>query len=214
MFHKVLFMSSSKFQDDLSEIRSIMERSTKFLSLSPWSAIMAGVYAIAGAAIAFRRIYPTNVPDNPSRNQADILTLAAIAATVLFASAITAIAVNYKKAKANGQNLWNAPAQRAFINFAIPMAAGGIFSIILVIQGYFTLIAASTLIFYGLALVNTGNFTFTDIRILGLWQLALGLLAAALPSYGLAIWTIGFGFLHLAYGGILYWKYDRKPGKA
>jgi hypothetical protein len=175
---------------------------------------MAGVYATAGAAIAFRRIYPINVPDNPGQNRADILHLAALAAIILLTSAITAIAVNYIKAKANGQHLWNAPAQRAFINFAIPMAAGGIFSIILVIQGYFTLIAASTLIFYGLALVNTGNFTFTDIRILGLWQLALGLLAAALPSYGLAIWTIGFGFLHLAYGGILYWKYDRKPGKA
>lgn len=207
-------MNSSKIQDDLSEIRSIMERSTKFLSLSPWSAIMAGIYALAGAAIAFRRIYSTNGQNSTNPELSDTLPLAAIAVIVLVFSAITAITVNHKKAKQAGHKLWNAPAQRAFINFSIPMAAGGIFSITLFIQGYFSLIAASTLIFYGLALINAGNFTFTDIRILGLWQLALGLLAAAFPQYGLLLWALGFGCLHLAYGGILYWKYDRKPGQS
>lgn len=206
-------MNSSKIQDDLSEIRSIMERSTKFLSLSPWSAIMAGIYALAGTAIAFPMIYSPGGQDNLNPGSPNTLLLAAIATIVLITAAITAIAVNHIKAKKAGHNLWNAPAKRAFINFSIPMAAGGIFSITLFIQGYFSLIAASTLIFYGLALVNAGNFTFADIRILGLWQLALGLLAAILPFYGLLIWATGFGLLHLAYGGILYWKYDRKSGQ-
>lgn len=204
-------MSSSKLKDDLSEIRTIMERSTKFLSLSPWSAIMAGVYAMAGAAVAFRILYSPTVREREIFSVSDTLPFFLLATGIFLASAITALAANYSKAKKAGQPLWNAPARRAFINFSIPMVAGGIFALTLFFQGYYGLIAASTLIFYGLALINTGNFTFGDIRALGIWQLAIGLVAAIFPAYGLFFWALGFGILHLAYGGILYWKYERKP---
>jgi predicted lysophospholipase L1 biosynthesis ABC-type transport system permease subunit len=46
--------------EDIAEIRSMMERSSKFLSLSGWAGILAGIYALAGAWIAFlvRRVQP------------------------------------------------------------------------------------------------------------------------------------------------------------
>jgi hypothetical protein len=204
-------MNSSKLHDDLSEIRTIMERSTKFLSLSPWSAIMAGIYALTGAAIAFQMMDSTAVQKKEILGVSDAIPLLFLAGSVFFAAAITALAVNYSKAKKAGQSLWNAPARRAFVNFSIPMAAGGVFALTLFLHGYYGLIAPSTLIFYGLALINTGNFTFGDIRSLGIWQLALGLVASIFPSYGLLFWALGFGILHLVYGAVLYWKYERKP---
>ena len=202
-------MNSSKLQDDLSEIRTIMERSTKFLSLSPWSAIMAGVYALTGAAIAFYMINSSAAQEKEVLERYGVIQILFLAGGVFFAAAITAIAANYKKAKKAGQSLWNAPARRAFINFSIPMAAGGIFALTLLFYEHYGLIAPSTLIFYGLALINTGNFTLGDIRTLGIWQLSLGLVAAMLPAYSLLFWALGFGILHLVYGAVLYWKYER-----
>ena len=38
---------------DISEIRSMMERSSKFLSLSGLAGVMAGIYALVGAFVAY-----------------------------------------------------------------------------------------------------------------------------------------------------------------
>lgn len=89
------------------------------------------------------------------------------------------------------------------------MLAGGIFILVLYSRGFYSLLAASTLIFYGLALINAGNFTFSDIRVLGVWEVLLGLLAAMFPGKGLLCWALGFGLLHIIYGIVLYWKYER-----
>lgn len=203
-------MSSSKSHDDLAEIRAIMERSTKFLSLSPWSAIMAGIYAIAGAALAFHKMNAPGFQQKELLGPSDTLPFFFIAGGVFLAASITAITANHRKAQRGGHSLWNPPARRALLNFSIPMATGGIFALTLFFQGHYGLIASSMLIFYGLTLINTGNFTLRDIRALGIWQLILGLIAAIFPTFSLFFWVLGFGVLHLAYGGILYWKYERK----
>lgn len=64
-----------------------------------------------------------------------------------------------------------------------------------------------TLIFYGLALVNVSKYTLKEIRGLGLIEIFLGLLAFQFLAYGLIIWTIGFGVLHIIYGFIIKMKY-------
>ncbi len=45
---------------DLTEIRSMMERSSRFISLSGLSGISAGVFALIGAYLAYRRILEDN----------------------------------------------------------------------------------------------------------------------------------------------------------
>lgn len=65
------------------------------------------------------------------------------------------------------------------------------------------------LIFYGLGLINASKYTLTDIRFLGISEIVLGLLAAIWVGYGLLFWVLGFGFLHLVYGFIMFWKYER-----
>ena len=80
---------------------------------------------------------------------------------------------------------------------------------VLVYRGYYGVVAPASLIFYGLALIGASNFTFTDVRFLGLCDVALGLIAACLPGYGLVFWALGFGVLHIVYGSVMYFKYDR-----
>ncbi len=206
-------MNQAKSLDDLAQIRAIMERSKKFLSLSPWAAIMAGVYALLGAGFFYWKIYYAPVLIY-GQLKAGVLspllsTLVATALAVFLLAASTGIWVNYRKAAKMGEKLWTKAATRLAINFAIPLAAGGIFVIILFLRGYYGLMAASTLLFYGLALLNAGNFTFSDIRSLGICEIIVGLLAAVFPGKGLFFWAIGFGLLHLVYGVLMYWKYER-----
>src|SRR3954465_14802570 len=42
---------------DIAEMRSMMERSSKFLSLSGLAGIMAGIYALSGAFISYKVLY-------------------------------------------------------------------------------------------------------------------------------------------------------------
>lgn len=193
-------MPTNNALSDLAEIRSIMERSTKFLSMSAASAAVAGVYALGGAALAWNTL-------RKGEHKPHALLLMAIA--VFLMALFTTLWMSYRKARKEGQKLWNRAAIRLFLNFAIPMAAGGIFILLLYARGFYSLIAASTLLFYGMALLNAGNFTFSDIRKLGIAQMALGLLAAALPGYGLLFWALGFGLLHIVYGALMYLKYEK-----
>lgn len=200
-------------QNDLAQIRSIMERSTRFLSLSAWAATMAGIYALIGAAIAYRIIYFSPTIRYQALTEGfftpGTLPLFLTAAIVFVLAAGTGLWLSHRKARRAGQKMWNGAAIRAATNFVIPLAAGGAFVLILYDRGYYSLLAASTLVFYGLALINAGNFTFSDIRKLGIWEVLIGLVAALYPNNGLLFWALGFGVLHLIYGGILYWKYER-----
>ncbi len=193
-------MATNNALSDLAEIRSIMERSTKFLSMSAASAAVAGVYALGGAVLAWNVL---------RKGEAKPFSLLLLAVGVFFLALLTTTWMSYRKAQKAGQKLWNRAAVRLFVNFAIPMAAGGIFILLLYDRGFYSLIAASTLLFYGMALLNAGNFTFSDIRKLGVAQMALGLLAAALPGYGLLFWALGFGVLHIVYGAMMYLKYEK-----
>jgi uncharacterized membrane protein HdeD (DUF308 family) len=63
------------------------------------------------------------------------------------------------------------------------------------------------LIFYGLALVSAGKFTFGEIHYLGMLEVLTGLLALVFPSIALFLWAFGFGVLHILYGLIMHKKY-------
>lgn len=206
-------MSQNRPLDDLAQIRAIMERSTKFLSISALSAVLAGVYALVGAVVAYRQFYFSDrVLYYPLKNNPlgpDTLPLVITAATVLVMAVSTGLWLSYRKARLAGQRLWTLAARRLVFNFAIPMLVGACFVLVLYWRGYYSLLAASTLVFYGLALLNAGNFTFSDIRILGIWEVVLGLAALLLPGKGLLFWALGFGVLHILYGIVLYWKYER-----
>ncbi|GAB2986321.1 hypothetical protein GCM10027049_27020 [Mucilaginibacter puniceus] len=205
-------MKKEEIQDDLASIRSLMERSSKFVSLSGLSGILAGVYALIGAAAAYC------IMDHPSLNYSDVTFLQFlhalpyliwIAIVVLITSVATSVILSYQKAKRNGQPIWGNTSKALLFHMAVPLLTGGLLILIFLYNGYFGTAAPAMLVFYGLALIGASNFTFTDIKYLGLCEIILGLIAACLPGYGLVFWAIGFGVLHIVYGSVMYLKYDK-----
>ncbi len=206
--------TEQEYIQDLTEIRSMMERSTKFLSLTGWSGIMAGIYALAGAFVAHNWLAYDTVHYVKRSVDAGIFTdvnlkLLMLAALVLALAVGTAAVLSIRKAGRSGQKFWNAAARRLLINMAIPLATGGICILIMLSKGLTAFVAPLTLIFYGLALFNAGKFTYEEIRQLGIFNIILGLLAAYFTTYGLLFWALGFGLMHIIYGIAMHIKYEK-----
>ena len=200
-------MESKDYLKDLSEIKDLMNKSSRFISLSGLSGILAGVYALIGAAIAYWLV------DNSSREylildgtifKLVILDLALIA----LLSIITGIYLTTKKAKKNGDKIWDSTSKRLVINFLIPLIAGGIYILIILGQQKYGQTAALMLIFYGLALINASKYSVGYIRHLGIIDVILGLICALFPGYGFWLWVLGFGVMHIVYGTWMHVKYD------
>ena len=113
-----------------------------------------------------------------------------------------------RKARRKGQKIWDQSALRMLTNLAIPLVVGGIFCLVLYRERQLLLVAPATLVFYGLALVNGSKYTLDDIRYLGFCQILLGIIGLFFPGYGLELWAIGFGALHIVYGLVMYRKYE------
>ena len=206
-------MKQEDIYSELSSIKNLMERSTKFISLSGLSGILAGIYALIGAFVGYRLIYTSS--SNSFYRQFVIndpyivLKVIIIATSVLILSIITGIFLTVRKANKKKQSFWNPISKRLLAAMLLPLVIGGLYTFILIFQGNYSLISSSTLIFYGLALVSASQFTFDDVKWLGILEIILGLLAAFFSGFGLIFWTIGFGILHIIYGSIMHFKYDR-----
>jgi hypothetical protein len=201
------------YQKDIESIRQLMERSVKFLSLSGLSGILAGVYAIAGATVAYlimdQRVTPGDFHDQASTEFMIAIKLLSIALAVLMGSLITGYLLAAAKAKKLGVRIWDATSKRLTVNLAIPLVAGGLFILILLANGHYEVAVPACLIFYGLALINASQNLFDEFRYLGYCEIISGLIAAIIPGYGLFFWAFGFGVLHIIYGAVMFKKYDR-----
>ena len=206
-------MQEKDIYSELSSIRNLMERSTKFISLSGMSGIMAGIYALIGAFVGYKMVYTENsgllYRDVYLSNPTIWWPLLLVAGVVLTLSVITGIWLTIKQARKKGETFWNPVSKRLLLNMAIPLVTGGLFILIIIFKGYYHIIASSCLLFYGLALVSASQFTFTDVKWLGFCEITLGLLAALYPGYGIVFWAIGFGVLHILYGAIMHFKYNQ-----
>lgn len=212
-------MENQKHLDTLQEIRSMMERSSRFISLSGLSGIGAGLSALLGAALVY--IYLDTLP---FRRMPGYYVISAdyekwglgyqsffllVMGGVLILALISGVYFTTRKAKRNQQRIWDALTRRLLLNLFIPLAAGGLFCLALIYQGMIGLVAPATLIFYGLALINASKYTLNDIRFLGMAEVVLGIIGTFFLGYGLDLWAIGFGVLHIIYGAVMYRKYER-----
>ena len=198
---------SQTYQKDLESIRELMERSVKFISLSGLSGIMAGIYALIGASVAYYLIYYRNSPYD-ERDVVNLSGLVALAVGVLVSSIATGLWLSSNKAKKAGVAIWDTTSKRLILNLSIPLLTGGFFILILLTQGHFGLAAPACLIFYGLALINASPNLYEEVRYLGYLEITLGMVSAMMPGHGLLFWSIGFGVLHIIYGAIMYKRYD------
>ncbi|WP_223833874.1 hypothetical protein [Spirosoma profusum] len=189
-----------------------MERSSKFLSLAGWAGIMAGLYALMGAYTAYRvfDFNPDKLVYESSENLASNLSKVILLAVVILVLALgTAIFLSHKKATKRGENLWNALVRRLLVHMAVPLVVGGLLVLILIDKGLIGLMAPLTLLFYGLSLYNASQFTYEEVKSLGLIQVGLGLFSAYYVEYGVVCWALGFGVLHIIYGIYMHYRYER-----
>lgn len=207
-------MENEKYLQDLSDIKHMMNRSSRFISLSGLAGVFAGGYAIIGAIIGKVLLDRHNSAIDslsPASMDAKILAqLFLLAIAVLLLAIGTAIFLTTRKAKKTKEKTWDSTSKRLLINFFAPLTSGGIFCLVLLQYNLIGLVAPSMLIFYGLALIHASKYTFGDLRSLGYANLILGLIATQFLSYGLYFWAVGFGLFHIAYGIWMYNKYDRK----
>lgn len=209
--HKVLSMKEKQdYLQDIAEIRSMMERSSKFAALSGWAGIMAGIYALGGAFVAYRYFSfhtPTLTANDAGTPNGWPLML--VATAVLGMALGTAVWLSYQKAVRRGQRIWTATARQLAATMAVPLVTGGLLCLALASKGLMAMLVPVTLLFYGIALYFAGRLTYTAIRNLGLIQVALGLAATLLPQYGLVLWALGFGVFHIIYGIYIHNRYER-----
>jgi hypothetical protein len=205
---------------DLQQIKQMMERSSRFISLSGLSGISAGIWALIGAWLAHDYVVGRKdfiINRSIAQEQMDANNYLIIFNTWIFwiaagtfvAAFVSAFIFTMIKSRKDGVPLWGKSAFRLFVNVSIPLVAGGIFLFKLLQFGTFGLVAPGCLIFYGLALINAGKYTLGEIRWLGCSQLLLGIINLAFVGYGIYFWAVGFGVMHIVYGAWMWYKYDR-----
>jgi len=202
---------NQKHQEDLSHIRSMMERSSRFISLSGLSGVFAGLSALIGGLYVYQLLGTNGLDYFDGEHKlysVDLVSeLVFIALIILFFALTFGIFFTIRKSRKYNLPIWTSSTKKMLINLAIPLLVGGVFCFALLYHQIYVLIAPATLLFYGLALINAEKYTFSDIKYLGFCELALGCVSLFFLGYGLVFWIIGFGILHILYGLIVFKKY-------
>lgn len=202
---------TEKHQEDLVHIRSMMERSSRFISLSGLSGVFAGLSALLGGVYVYQLFKVNGIEyfeDNHQLYSTSLITELILAAfVILFFALAFGIFFTVRKSKKLNLPIWTSATKNMLFNLAIPLIAGAVFCFALVYHQMFILVAPSTLIFYGLALLNAEKYTYSDIKYLGFSEVILGSIALFFVGYGLVFWILGFGILHIFYGLLLFKKY-------
>lgn len=199
----------------IQDIKKMMERSSRFISLSGLSGVSAGIFALIGAWFAYDWIYEyyNRYENRQGFNSRDfgqlIWNLMGLALIVLAAAILSALYFTWRKARRNQLPIWDHTSRKLLINLSIPIIAGGIFVLGLLQYNEWRFVAPGCLIFYGLALVNASKYTLSEIRYVGMIEIILGLINMWWIEYGLYFWAAGFGLLHIIYGMLMWWKYDK-----
>lgn len=214
-------MNQLQSLEAIQDIKKMMERSSRFISLSGWSGITAGLCALVGAWLADRKIhgyigsgdletqfYRERSSSSLSYEKIEI-ELLGIAVGVFAAAIILAFLFTYWHSKKKGIAIWGNSARRLTYNTLLPMVAGGFIILRLLQVGAYGFIAPTCLIVYGLGLVNGSKYTLGEVRYLGYCQIVLGIINLWMMGNGLYFWALGFGILHIIYGAVMWWKYER-----
>ena len=201
----------------LTEIRSMMHKSSRFLSLSGWSGIWAGITALVASGVAYTILYNQTthyIIDTTNVLMSEPVYTLVLLAIITFIVALSgALFFTLRKNRKLGEATFTGAARKLAVSMMIPMGAAACFVFSFIQNLHFDYIVPASLVFYGLTLINSSKYTFSDIRYLGLSEIIIGCIALFLPDMGLYLWAFGFGIMHIVYGTIMWFKYDRKVNR-
>jgi hypothetical protein len=181
---------SSHAADDLTFIRSAMQRSSAFTAVPGAGGVVTGAIGLIAAAVSARQ--PT-----PDRWLGTWL-LAAVAAVIV------ELAAMIWKARRAGLTLTGTNARRFALGIAAPLVAGAAITYELWTVRMFTMMAPVWLLLYGTGVLGGGMFSVPVVRVVGMCFMAAGIAAVLTPSGLGTMWlAIGFGGLHVGFGAYI-----------
>jgi len=207
-------MDTNHYSDDIAHIRSMMERSSRFISLSGWAGILPGIFALAGlAAITWFISESKNFDwysDGIDKNSPLALQLALTGMIVLALSVFSSWYMCMRKARRENQSTWTPAIRNMLVHFSIPLIAGAIIAGWVYEKEQWELMAPVLLASYGLALIQASHYTLRSVFWLGIFEIILAF-PAGIPDWGIPVLAIGFGLAHIIYG-LLQWPLNPLKG--
>ena len=211
-------MKENEVKQTLDDIREMMSKSSRFQAISGWSIIVIGLLAGLASLMAAAVIGVADVPffDNLQRystlNTPLKIRIAALIALILFTVCLLIVFV-FASVKSKRHNLpfsFDKRMRQMLLDFFIPLIAGGLFSMAMVMQQHYGLTSSIMLMFYGLALINCSHYTYPILRWLGYTELLIGIIDCFTMSHALLFWFLGFSVAHILFGIIYVLMFDRK----
>lgn len=200
-------MNAKDYLKDISEIKNMMDKSSRFNSLSGVSGIVTGIYAIIGSLIGYQYVTKNNIQISTLDNYNFILLFADLALIILL-SLFTSLIITRRKAKKEGMSSWTILTKKMLYNFLIILIPSAIYVLILILKHDFVAAGSLMLFFYGASLINASHSTFKEIKALGLIEIVLGLLIILYPEFSFWLWLIGAGIVHVIFGIYMYFKHE------
>ena len=201
-------MENNEALNTLHEIKELMEKSSRFQSISGWSIIIIGLLASVVSAGAWTLLLPHEglswMPEDwngllinsPYRT----LIASACAVALLVVSFAVVCLGSYRMMKRQEGQEFGKAVRRPLFHFSVPMVVGGLLCVAMLLQGHYGLTSTFMLVFYGLALLNASHYTSRAIALLGYCELALGVADCFVASHAILFWFLGFGVMHLVFG--------------
>jgi hypothetical protein len=184
----------ARAMDNLSFIRSTMERASAFTAVPGWGGVAMGATALVATALAARSATVTQ-------------WLAVWLAASALALAIGGWAMVLKARRA-GTTVFSYPGRRFVLSYVPPLAVGALLTLVLVRAGLYTALPGTWLLLYGTGVVTGGAFSVRVVPIMGFCFMVLGSLALlAPPAWGEWLLAAGFGGLHIIFGLVIARRY-------
>lgn len=204
-------MKHQQHLENLSELKGILSRNTRFLSFSGLAGVIAGVLALIGQTVAV--MYYLSHPEIDITKKLapeHAIVFLTISAAIMILSVGVGYVLTNKNIKKTGEKLNSGLIKNTLLNICLPIAVGGVMCLMAYMQGHNMVIPSYMLLFYGLALFGGSKYSFDDLKMVGSAFILLGMVSYFDPSLSIFTWGLGFGILHIVYGLQIYFQRERK----